>query len=85
MANPSSVEYSVGTGQDGGSCVVIKTQEIDWEGGSLGEPSAITVTAPEIEQLVGFCLRCGNRDLLRAVRRPVYKMIYGPEHPFASE
>lgn len=85
MPNPSSVEYRVETAAERESFVVIKTQEVDWEGRNVGEPIEVYVSGPEVEQLVGFCLRCGNHDLLRSVRRPVYRMIYGPDHPFANE
>lgn len=85
MTLPVSTEYGVGTTASGTPCVVIKSQQIDWDGRSVGKPTESAITIPEIEQLVGFCLRCGNTDLMRAVRRPVYKMSHGPDHPFAKE
>jgi hypothetical protein len=85
MTLPNSVEYSIGKTNTGNPCVVVKTQQIDWEGRSTGEPSEAAITIPEIEQLVGFCLRCGDEELLKAVRRPVYKMLYGPGHPFSKD
>lgn len=85
MDLPVSHEYSIGTTTNGTPCIVVKRQSMDWEGRSVGEAVESVITIPEIEQLVGFCLRCGNSELLRAVRRPVYKMSHGPDHPFAKE
>ena len=81
----NSIEYSVGTTAQGTPCVVVTSQPIDWEGRSTGPSTEVAYTIPEIEQLVGFCLRCGNSDLLRSVRRPLYAHLQGPEHPFAKE
>ena len=53
--------------------MVVTTQEIDWNGTAIGEPSKATITIQEIEQLVGFCIRCGNPQLFEAVRRPFLK------------
>lgn len=85
MTLPISTEYSCGTTTSGTPCVIIITQQVDGEGRSVGRATESVVTIPEIEQLVGFCLRCGNSELLRAVRRPVYKMSHGPDHPFAKQ
>jgi hypothetical protein len=85
MTLPVSIEYSVDTTTSDTPCVIIKKQSIDWEGRSVGTATESVVTIPEIEQLVGFCLRCGNSELLRAVRRPVYRMSHGPDHPFAKQ
>jgi hypothetical protein len=71
--NPESVLYSVGKTPAGNSCVVVTTQEIDWNGAPVGAPSKATITIQEIEQLVGFCIRCGNAELIEAVQRPFVK------------
>jgi hypothetical protein len=73
MNNPESVVYSIGKTPAGNSCVVVTTQEIDWSGTPIGAPSKATITIQDIEQLVGFCVRCGNTELLEAVRRPFLK------------
>jgi hypothetical protein len=71
--NPESVLYSIGKTSAGNSCVVVTTQEINWNGTPVGAPSKATITIQEIEQLVGFCLRCGNSELFEAVRGPFVK------------
>jgi hypothetical protein len=71
MAYPESVEYRIGTTSSGNPCVVIKTQTIDWDAKPIGVPSERAVTIQEIEQLVGFCIRCGNQQLLDAVKKPL--------------
>ena len=73
MSNPESVLYSIGKTPAGNACVIVTTQEIDWNGTPIGIPSKATITIQEIEQLVGFCFRCGNVELLEAVRRPLLK------------
>lgn len=73
MSNPESVLYSIGTTPAGNACVVVTTQEIDWNGTHIGAPSKETITIQEVEQLVGFCIRCGNAELSEAVRRPFLK------------
>lgn len=85
MTLPVSVEYKVDTTTSDTPCVIIKKQPIDSEGRSVGTATETAITIPEIEQLVGFCLRCYNSELLRAVRRPVYRMSHGPDHPFAKQ
>jgi hypothetical protein len=70
MSNPESVTYSIGRTPTGNPCVVITTQEIDWDAKPIGQPARATMTIQEIEQLVGFCVRCGNAELFEAVRRP---------------
>ena len=70
MPNAESVEYRIGTTSSGNPCVVIKTQIIDWDANPIGVPSERAVTIQEIEQLVGFCIRCGNPQLLEAVKKP---------------
>jgi hypothetical protein len=70
MANPESVVYSIGKTSRGNPCVVITTQEIDCEAKPIGTPSKRAFTIQEIEQLVGFCIRCGNDELLQAVKGP---------------
>ena len=84
MTLPIETEYAVGKTSEGNPCVVIKTRQVDWDGVPQGDATEHVVKIPEIEQLVGFCLRCGNQDLMKAVRRPVYKMIHGPDHPHAK-
>ena len=71
MANPESVEYSIGKTSAGNPCVVITTQQIDWDANPIGDKSQRAITIQEIEQLVGFCVRCGNAELLQAVKRPL--------------
>lgn len=85
MNYPTAIEYSIGVASDGSPCVQIKSQMIDEEGRDVGDAKFSWVTIPEIKQIVGFCLRCGNDELMKAVRRPVYKVLSGPEHPFANE
>jgi hypothetical protein len=70
MANPESVLYGIGKTSTGNPCVVITTQTIDWDAKPIGTPSKTAITIQEIEQLVGFCIRCGNDELLQAVKRP---------------
>lgn len=81
---PVSTEYSIGKAPNGKPCVVVKSQEVDWNGRPVGAVMETIHTIGEIEQLIGFCLRCGNSDLLKAVRRPVYTHLYGPDHPHAQ-
>ena len=71
MGYPESVEYRIGTTTNGNPCVVIRTQTIDWDANPIGTPSERAVTIPEIEQLVSFCVRCGNPQLLEAVKKPL--------------
>jgi hypothetical protein len=71
MVNPESVVYSIGKTSAGNPCVVITTQTIDWDGKPIGAPSTTAVTIQEIEQLIGFCIRCGNDELLQAVKGAV--------------
>ena len=85
MSFPISQEYSIGTTAQGNPCVVTKSQQIDWEGNPFGPVKETVITIQDIEQFVGFCIRCGNDDLMRAVRRPIYKMTHGPDHPFAKQ
>ena len=73
MSNPESVLYSIGTTPAGNPCVVVITQEIDWNGTPIGAPSKETISIQEVEQLVGFSIRCGNAELFEAVRRPFLK------------
>jgi hypothetical protein len=69
MANPESVLYSIGKTIAGNPCVVVTTQEVDWDAKPIGEASQRAITIQDIEQLVGFCVRCGNQELLQAVQR----------------
>lgn len=85
MTLPVSIEYSIGTTTSGIPCVVIESQQVDWDGRLVGKATESTITIPEIERLVGFCLRCSNNELLRAVRRPVYGFSHGLDHPFAKQ
>jgi hypothetical protein len=73
MSNPESVLYSIGSTPAGNACVLVTKQEIDWNGRPIGAPSKETITIQEVEQLVGFCIRCGNAELFEAVRRPFLK------------
>ena len=74
MSNPESILYGIGTTPAGNACVVVTTQESDWNGTPVGAPpSKHTITIQEVEQLVGFCIRCGNAELFEAVRRPFLK------------
>jgi hypothetical protein len=70
MANPESVVYGIGETDSGNPCIVITTQQMDWDGNPVGQPSRARVTLQDIEQLVGFCVRCGNKKLFEAARRP---------------
>jgi hypothetical protein len=70
MPNPESVVYSIGRTEAGWPCVIITSQQIDWDAKPLGEPSTTRVTIEDIQQLVGFCIRCGDKELFEAVRRP---------------
>jgi hypothetical protein len=85
MSNhPVSIEYSIGESPGGKPCVVVKSQELDWDGRPVGTVTETVHAIGDIEQLVGFCLRCGNSDLMKAVRRPVYVHLHGPDHPLAK-
>jgi hypothetical protein len=81
---PVSTEYSIGKAPNGKPCIVIKSQKVNWEGLPAGPVTETFHTIEEIEQLVGFSLRCGNNDLMKAVRRPLYAHLYGPDHPHAT-
>lgn len=78
-------KYEVCTTSKDISFVKITTQGIDLDGRNVGEFTTQKVSIKDVEQLVGFCLRCGNKELLRAVRRPVFRLTHGPNHPFANQ
>jgi len=67
----------------GKPCVAVTKRKIDKHGSTIGEEEKSFFTISEIEDLVGFCIRCGNSELMRAVRRPIYKMM-NPDHQFAK-
>ena len=82
---PTSAEYTVGNSSSNRPCVVIKSQKVAWNGRTVGDSKEQILSIEDVEQLVGFCLRCGNQELIKAVRRPVFAMTHGPDHPFSKE
>lgn len=68
---PTEHLYSVGAVEDGRACVVVRAQSIDWNGNPVSGTSETVYTLQDIGQLVGFCLRSGNDELMQAVLSPV--------------
>ena len=68
---PISTEYSVGTSSSDQAHIIIKAQKTAWNGRLVGESKEQILSIEDIEQLVEFCLRCGDEGLMKAVRRPV--------------
>lgn len=80
---PVSEEYSIEKTASGQPAVKITSRRVDWNGRLVGDAKERIVSIDDIEQIVGFCLRSGNKDLMRAVRRQVFTHTHGPEHPLA--
>ena len=81
----TEIKYEVGKDSKHTPFVKIITQKVDSDGKNIGESNTQNISIKDLEQLVGFCLRCGNIELLRTIRRPVFRMTHGPNHPFANQ
>ena len=78
---PYSIEYSVYTSSAEQAHIIIKAQKIAWNGRLVGESKEQILSIKDIEQLIEFCSGSGNKDLNKAVQRPVLSMTPGSDSP----